>query len=54
MQLERPQSAPSQIKIGKTYLVNTLPSTPVMKTRQEELSIDNLEIDTIVDIIESN
>lgn len=45
MQLERPQTAPPQIKIGKTYLVNTLPPTPVMKKRHEELNVENLEND---------
>lgn len=51
MQLERPQSAPSQIKPnGTTYLVNTLPTTPLMKKRQEELSGDNLEVDEIINV----
>lgn len=45
MQLERPQSAPSQIKIGATYLVNTLPPTPMMKKRHEELNVENLDVD---------
>lgn len=50
MQLERPQSAPSQIKVGKTYLVNTLPPTPLMRKRHQELKIENLENNSIVDI----
>lgn len=43
MQLERPQSAPSQIIIGNTYLVNALPLTPVMNKRHEDLNVENLE-----------
>lgn len=50
MQLERPQSAPSQIKVGKTYLVNTLPPTPMMKKRNEELNVENLENDVNGDV----
>lgn len=50
MQLERPQSAPSQIKVGKTYLVNTLPPTPVMKKRSDDVDVENLESDASVEI----
>lgn len=50
MQLERPQSAPSQIKIGKTYLVNALPATPVMRKRQQELNVENIENEANVEI----
>lgn len=54
MQLERPQSAPSQIRIGNTYLVNTLPATPTMKKSQRdqhnELNVESLENDGIEEI----
>ncbi|KAJ6645997.1 ADP-ribosylation factor-like protein 13B, partial [Pseudolycoriella hygida] len=50
MQLERPQSAPSQIRIGNTYLVNVLPTTPMMKNRPEELNVENLETDGNFDV----
>ncbi|KAG4066427.1 hypothetical protein HA402_007063 [Bradysia odoriphaga] len=50
MQLERPQSAPSQIKIGNTYLVNALPATPMMRKRHEELNVENIENDANVEI----